>query len=101
MLDKPPTKKNKIPSFVFFIFLLFSTFLKMEKARKGLKPVKLPQLLFNSWKAIIDNYVNSCNNVKLIPAVMALQKLIACQEATYDQQARYIKEAGNPKYIYQ
>lgn len=66
----------------------------MEKARKGLKPVKLPQQLFKSWEAIIDNYVAASNNVKLIPAVMALQKLILCQEATYDQQARCIKDAG-------
>lgn len=65
----------------------------MEKARKGLKPVKLPAQLFTSWKAIIDNYV-SLNNTKLIPVVLTLQKLIACQEANYDQQARCIKEAG-------
>lgn len=67
----------------------------MEKARKGLKPVKLPQHVFTSWKLFIVKYV-ATSNVKLIPAVSALQKLIACQDGTYDQQARYIKEAGKP-----
>lgn len=66
----------------------------MEKSRKGVKPVKLPQSLFVSWKNIIDSFVNSNENIKLIPAVIALQKLITCQDATYDNQARYIKEAG-------
>ncbi|GAA5795031.1 hypothetical protein HPULCUR_000382 [Helicostylum pulchrum] len=64
----------------------------MEKARKGLKPVKLPSQLFTSWKTIIDNYV-SVNKTKLIPVVLTLEKLIGCQEANYDQQARCIKEA--------
>lgn len=65
----------------------------MEKARKGLKPVKLPSQLFISWKTIIDNYVSE-NKTELIPVVLTLEKLIGCQEANYDQQARCIKEAG-------
>ena len=68
----------------------------MEKSRKGVKPVKLPQPLFVSWKNIID----SNKNIKLIPAVIALQKLITCQDATYDNQARYIKEAGKNQNHY-
>lgn len=66
----------------------------MEKSRKGVKPVKLPQPLFLTWQRIIDSFVGSNDKVELIPAVIALQKLIACQDANYDNQARCIKEAG-------
>jgi hypothetical protein len=72
----------------------------MEKSRKGVKPVKLPQPLFISWKYIIDSFINANKNVKLIPAVIALEKLITCQDATYDNQARCIKEAGKIMLFY-
>jgi hypothetical protein len=70
----------------------------MEKARKGLKPVKLPLELFVSWKDIISRFIQANQNVKLIPAVIVLEKLIACQDATYERQASCIKEAGK-RYI--
>jgi hypothetical protein len=66
----------------------------MEKARKGLKPVKLPKPLFVSWKNIIDTFLQNNDNVQLIPVVIVLQKLIACEDASYDRQAACIKEAG-------
>lgn len=67
----------------------------MEKARKGLKPVKLPKELFVSWRKIVGDFIQSDKDVKVIPAVIALKKLINCEDATYERQASCIKEAGN------
>lgn len=69
----------------------------MEKSRKGLKPVKLPKPLFVSWKNILDSFLQNNANVKVIPVVAVLQKLVACQDASYDRQAACIKEAGKKR----
>ncbi|KAI9474087.1 MAG: putative death-receptor fusion protein-domain-containing protein [Benjaminiella poitrasii] len=65
----------------------------MEKARKGIKPVKFPKTLFSKWRNIIQDYVKTHDSIKLIPAVIALQKLTTFEDATYDRQATCIKEA--------
>ncbi|KAI7907871.1 putative death-receptor fusion protein-domain-containing protein [Cokeromyces recurvatus] len=75
------------------VFTLFLYKLKMEKARKGVKPIKFPKPLFASWKNIIDEYTTTHANIKLISVVTVLQKLITLEDATYDRQAACIKEA--------
>lgn len=66
----------------------------MEKSSKGPKPVKLPEVLFSSWTAVINNYCQLNPENKLIAPAVALQKLASLKHATWDKQASCIKDSG-------
>ncbi|KAI8891289.1 hypothetical protein K501DRAFT_235278 [Backusella circina FSU 941] len=64
----------------------------MEKARKGMKPAKLPASLFKMWREHLDSYKREYPNVKFIPTVNAFEKLV--DQKSWDAQAACIKEAA-------
>jgi hypothetical protein len=72
----------------------------MEKARKGMKPTKLPASLFQLWETHLDNYKREYPQVKLTSTVQVFEKL--ADQSSWDAQAACIKEAGKikKKHIY-
>ncbi|KAI8985419.1 putative death-receptor fusion protein-domain-containing protein [Pilobolus umbonatus] len=64
----------------------------MEKSRKGVKPIKLPLSLFESWNTLFS--LHTITNSKLQPVIDSLQTLLKCQNEGWDKQAAYIKNTG-------
>lgn len=74
---------------------------KAEKARSGVKPVKLPSSVFSEWDAIVKRYHETCQPPKEpLPITATLMNLMNSQDEPWEQQANYLKEIGVCSFLF-